>query len=147
MNPTTESKFVTRGSKVSIAYRLFVDGVQIAEAPLQSPLIFTLGNGEVFFRLETALYGLRVGEEKVITVEPIKAYGINNPNLVVKVEKSELPDSIPLIPEVVLKARDATGVTARGKIISVDGNSVTIDYNHPLAGKTLNIAVKILEIS
>lgn len=105
-----------------------------------------MGNGEVISGLESALLGMHVGDEKSVSIPTIRAYGESNPNLVARVEKADFTDTAVLIPGVILEARDDSGNTARGKIIAVKENSVTIDYNHPLAGKTLNFEIKVLDI-
>lgn len=146
MTDTPGNKFITRGSRVSLAYQLSVDGSQVSSATSKSPLVFTIGNGDVISGLESALYGMHINDEKSVSIPAIRAYGEPNPNLVARVEKRDFPDTAVLIPGVILEARDDTGNTARGKILAVESNSVTIDYNHPLAGKSLDFEIKVLDI-
>jgi FKBP-type peptidyl-prolyl cis-trans isomerase 2 len=123
-----------------------VDGVEIDSADSEHPLEFVQGKGEIISGLERELYGLHIGDSKHVQIEPIQAYGEYNPALLVNVPKSDLPASIPLFPGVILEVKGKKGNVAEGKIEHIDSDNVTLDFNHPLAGKTLNFEITILGI-
>lgn len=146
MNLNSSSRFISRGAHVKLAYKLTVDGYVVASKPKKDPLEFIQGNGEIISGLENALFGLRKSDRKTIKIQALQAYGEINPSLIVKINRSELPPGLPLLPGVILEARDATGNPAKGKILKVDEDQIIIDYNHPFAGKTLEFEIEVIDI-
>ncbi len=110
------------------------------------PFELTIGEGNFYMPVETALVGMQVGEIKTITINPDDAFGDYDPESVFTVQRSELPDEI--TPEVGL-ALEVTGddddlymVT----IVKVTDEEVSIDSNHPLAGEELTYEFELVEI-
>jgi len=143
---TQSTHLVTRNFVVKLCYKLSVDGVEIDSADSEHPLEFVQGKGEIISGLERELYGLHMGDSKRVKIEPVHAYGEYNQALLVIVPKSDLPSSIPLFPGVILEVKDKKGNVAKGKIKQVDSDDVKLDFNHPLAGKTLFFEITILDI-
>ena len=112
-----------------------------------SPLIFEVGGHEVVPGFEKAMLGMKNGEEKNMTLKPEEAYGNPDPSLKKKIPRDKLPKE----PEpkegmlVALTSPDGNYIPAR--IDMVAKTEVTLDLNHPLAGKTLKFKVKIVGVN
>ncbi len=137
---------IKNGSKVSIHYTLTVDDHVVDSSQGNDPLIYTQGGGDIIPGLEEQLTGLNKGDKKTVTVSPEKGYGEPNPNAVQTVAKTAFQDSKEL------KARDVvTGHMGDQRfqaiIIAVDNDNVTLDLNHPLAGKTLEFAIEVIDVA
>jgi FKBP-type peptidyl-prolyl cis-trans isomerase 2 len=109
------------------------------------PLPVIVGEGLVIKGLDEALEGKKVGEEFEVEIPPEKAFGPRDPKLLITVTESDLL-RLGVRPEVgkTVRIPTARGVLT-GRIVTISGGRVTIDFNHPLAGKTLVYKVKIVE--
>ncbi len=96
--------------------------------------------------LETALYGLKAGDKKHVSVPAVDGYGEYDPEAIVDVVRSEFPPEIPLKPGVELEVSDEDGDVQFATIVSLTKSHVKLDFNHPLAGKTLEFDVTINEL-
>lgn len=137
---------IANGKQVAFEYTLTVDGKVIDSSKGKAPLTYTHGQGNMLPGLAKQLEGLRVGEEKTIVLPPEEAYGAVDPTAVREVPKASLPPTI--TPEVGmnLKTSDPEGREYVVRVAEVKKDSVMVDFNHPLAGKTLNFQVKVLSI-
>jgi len=105
------------------------------------PIPVVVGFGMVVKGLDEALLGMNVGEEKVIEIPPEKAFGYRNENLVKTFNLSDFKKQ-----DVEVKPGEYVNINGiLGKVISVSGGRVMVDFNHPLAGKTLVYNVKIIK--
>jgi len=98
-----------------------------------SPLEFTVGAGQMIAGFDNAVVGMKVGEEKTVTLKPSEAYGEANPQNTVTVNKSEIGGGGDLGVGTQLSASNGMA----GVVTAIENDSVTVDFNHPLAGKTL----------
>lgn len=111
-----------------------------------TPLEFQIGANQVIPGFENAMVGMKVGEEKDVKLSVADAYGEYNPQMVRKVPKAQLPkDQEPKV-GMILMVGLPNGMQVPVKIVAVDAESVSIDLNHPLAGKALNFKIKVVEI-
>jgi len=110
------------------------------------PLEFEVGKGQVIKGFDDAVLGMGEGEEKEFSITPSDAYGEHDPTLVQKVPIEIFPQDAKLAPGLLFEAGLPTGEKVPAMIAAVDGNTVSVDLNHPLAGKTLNFKIKIKEI-
>jgi FKBP-type peptidyl-prolyl cis-trans isomerase 2 len=114
----------------------------------REPLKLTLGAGQVIPGFEKAVLGMRVGEKKTFTIPSSEAYGPHRDDLVTEVPLGQLPDTIYVCPQVQqrlqLTAKDGAivGVT----VTKVTDSAITIDANHPLAGKDLTFEIELVKI-
>lgn len=106
------------------------------------PMWARIGVGEIIPGLDEALIGMEKGEKKTVTVPPEKAYGMPNPELIIKVPAEEFTKA-GLEPQEGLYVMTDSGIA---KILKVEESMVSLDFNHPLAGKTLIFEVEIMEI-
>ncbi len=117
------------------------DGDVIDVVKEDSPLLVILGVGDLIKGLEEALEGMKEGEEKEIEVPPEKGYGERSKDLVVLIPEKEFRQrGIKPYPGLPIEADGRTG-----RVISVSSGRVQVDFNHPLAGKTLQYKVKVLK--
>ncbi len=114
-------------------------------SPPDKPLVYLHGCGNLVLGLEKGLKGMKLGEKETITVYPEEAYGEIDPSLKLKANKSQFPPEIKLEKDRILE-REEQGVKQRFLIVAVDGDTVYMDGNHPMAGKTLHYSVEIVSI-
>lgn len=106
------------------------------------PLGVNVGVGEIIPGLDEALIGMEIGEKKTITIPPEKGYGMPNPELIIEVPITEF-SNVGIEPIQGMYVMTDSGIA---KITKVGEENVTLDFNHPLAGKTLIFEVKIVDI-
>ena len=135
------------GDTVQVNYTgKLADGTVFDSSIGREPLEFTLGAGQVIPGFEEAVFGMKVGEKKTVTIPVDEAYGPYRDELVAEVSREKLPAD--LTPEVgqQLAVKRSDGATGIVTIISVSDNTVTIDANHPLAGKDLTFEIELVKI-
>jgi FKBP-type peptidyl-prolyl cis-trans isomerase 2 len=111
------------------------------------PLEFTVGAGTMIPGFENAVISMKLGEKKTITIPSDKAYGPYRDDMVLVIERDKLPEG--LNPEVGqrLQMQSSDGRVIMVVITEVSATTVTIDANHPLAGKDLTFEIELLEIN
>ncbi len=122
------------------------DGTIFDASPEDSPLMFIIGRQEVIKGFEAATIGMAQGETKTVVVEPDQAYGESDPALIEEVKRSELPDNLELVEGGQLEVTQGDGRVLRLMINKVTDETVTLDANHPLAGKPLTFVIEMLHI-
>ena len=130
---------------VSMAYVLRLeDGHEIDRSEPGEPLEFLQGNGQIIPGLESALYGMAVGEEKLVIVSPAEGYGEYNPENVVIIPRSAFPPAMKVaVGETVYLQEDGTVEQRVAFIDEVGDESVKVNLNHPLAGETMVFEITI----
>lgn len=136
---------IKNGSKVSLRYKLTVDGKVVDSSEGRGPLLFEQGKGQVIQGLEDELIGLSIGDKKSITIPPEKAYGQHNQEGIKKVERAAFQNADELEVGGVVSGQ-AGASRFQATIIELTDKEVTIDLNHPLAGKTLNFDVEVVDV-
>lgn len=139
---------VKNGDKVRVEYTGKLDDGSIFDTSENhgQPLEFEVGSGHVIKGFDSAVLGMNVGDEKEFRILPAEAYGQHDPTLVQKVAREIFPQDAELVPGLVFEAGLPTGQRVPAMIAAVDDGTVTVDLNHPLAGKTLSFKIKIREI-
>lgn len=134
------------GDKVKVHYTgTLDDGRAFDSSRGRDPLMVHLGAGELIIGFEKALFGMEVGEVKQVKISPNEAYGDYSLELVKSVDRKFLPPHIHPVKGMQLQLgenEDMTIVT----ITEVDEQKITLDANHPLAGKPLNFEIELVEI-
>ncbi len=122
------------------------DDTQFDSSSEGTPLEFAIGGGQVLPGFENAVEGMSVGESKSVRIEADDGYGLRHEQLIQEVPKSALPDD--LTPELgmQLQASDPEGRVTNLTVTEVGDESITVDANHPLAGKALNFDIELVEI-
>lgn len=137
------------GNKVKVEYvgKLGDGSVFDSSEDHGKPLEFEVGSGQVIKGFDDAILGMNEGDEKEFTIQPAEAYGQHDPTLVQKVPREVFPQEADLTAGLLFEAGLPTGEKVPAMITAVDEAIVTVDLNHPLAGKTLNFKIKLKEIS
>ena len=131
---------------VSMAYQLTVDGNVEEAYDDGNPIVFLYGHDNIISGLENAMQGMKVGDSKNVTVAPKDAYGEVVDEAIIDVPSEQFPDDIPLKIGTILEVKDENGNPLTAYITEVAEESVTLDFNHPMAGKTLDFMIKILDL-
>ena len=132
---------------VSMDYTLRLDDEEIIDSSAgREPLEFLQGHGQIIPGLEQALYGMVVGEEKKVVIEPHDGYGERDSNAVQEIPRESFPADVELEPGLALELRDSSGQPLVAFIADVRPDSVLLDLNHPLAGETLHFYVSIADL-
>ncbi len=140
------NKTVQDGSVVSLEYTLSDDKGKVIESNKgKQPLVYTQGKHQIIPGLEKNLAGMKVNDQKKVRVKPEDAYGPVDPKRVQEVPKEKLPPEA-LKVGTVLVARGPQGQEMPVKVREIKDKTVVVDLNHPLAGKTLNFDVKVLDV-
>ena len=123
------------------------DGTVFDTSVERDPLEFTIGEGRLIPGFENAIIGLEEGDSKQINIAAGDAYGEYREELVADIERKQLPDDIEPQVGMVLQAKTESGELTNVMIKGVEGDAVTLDGNHPLAGQELNFDLKLVEVS
>lgn len=123
------------------------DGTVFDSSAGRDPLSFTLGSGQVIAGFDAAVLGMAVGESRTTVIPPEEGYGTHQAELEIEVPHENLPEGY--TPEVggQLQMTTAQGQPVPVRITEVGDTSVTLDANHPLAGKVLTFDIELVSIS
>jgi FKBP-type peptidyl-prolyl cis-trans isomerase SlyD len=137
---------ITDGSVVKFEYTVSDESGEVLQSNKgKEPVTYIHGQHEIIAGLEEGLSEMDINEEKSIRVTPEQAYGEVDPKGFKEVPKSDLPVSDPQV-GTPLNARGPRGEEVLIHISEVKPDTVILDFNHPLAGKTLQFDVKVLDI-
>ncbi len=139
---------VKTGDTVRIHYTgTLNDGTTFDSSAGRDPLEFQVGSGQIIPGLDKAMPGMAVGEKKTVEVPAEEAYGPVHAEARQAVPRSDIPDDIPLDLGTPLQMQTPTGQVVQVTVVEVTDTEVTLDANHPLAGKDLTFAVELVEIA
>jgi len=141
-------KVVEKGDTVSVFYTGKFENGEVFDSNVgKEPFTFTVGAGQVIPGFDKAVLGMKLGEEKTVTITPEEGYGERDERYVFQYPLDKFPEDI----KKNLKVGETLYMnTEQGpipvKVIAIEGATVTIDANHPLAGKTLVFDIKVVDI-
>jgi len=133
--------------EVGLEYTLTVNGNVVDSTKDRDAFHYLHGHNQILPGLEHALAGLHVGDTKEVTVSPEEGYGPVDPAAFVELPKPQLPKEVTPTVGMVLRGMNPDGKSFRATISAVKDQSVMLDLNHPLAGKTLTFNVKVTDIT
>ena len=141
---------VLKDNVVAVSYELHGEGELADKATADAPLQYIHGSGMLLPKFEAALEGKEPGEGFAFTLSPEEGYGTHNPALLVKLPLSAFMLDGKVMTEFLVVGRtlpmlNNAGQVVQGTIKAVDADSVTMDFNHPMAGKTLNFKGRVIE--
>jgi len=137
---------IKNGSVVSMEYVLADEAGQVMDSNKgQEPMVYTQGAGQIIPGLERELNGLKAGDEKKVQVKPADGYGPVDPAAFQEVPKEMLPPEA-LKVGTLLTARSPQGQPMPVRIHEIRQTTVIVDFNHPMAGKTLFFDIKIIAV-
>jgi peptidylprolyl isomerase len=125
----------------------FTDGAVFDSSIDRDPFEFTIGQGMVIPGLENGIVGMNEGESKTLSISAEEAYGIHREDLLTVIGRSQLPANIDLKIGMALQARSPDGEVTNMIVRDMNDENVTLDFNHPLAGKELIFEVNLVKIS
>jgi FKBP-type peptidyl-prolyl cis-trans isomerase 2 len=136
------------GSKVKVHYiGKFKDGKEFDNSvKRETPLEFTIGDGKVLRDFENTVRNMGIGDKKTVDISSDNAYGDYKPEAEIKVDRKDFPEEFRFIIDERIQGNTKSGKAASATIIEVTKKQVTLDMNHPLAGKDLNFEIELLEI-
>jgi len=138
---------VKTGDKVAIHYTgTLDDGTTFDSSEGREPLEFEVGSGMIIPGLDVALPGMEVGEKKVVKIDAKDAYGPINPEMRQAIPREGIPADIPLQVGVQLQMQTPDGQAMPVTVVDLDDATVTLDANHPLAGKDLQFDFEVVRI-
>ncbi len=120
------------------------DGTEFDSSAGRDPLEIQIGSKQIIPGLEDALVGMAEGEAKSVTLQPDDAYGPHDPQFIQVVARDRIPPEIDLQVGTLLQATDGGGNQMRVQVVEVNDSEVTLDANHPLAGKALTFALTLV---
>jgi FKBP-type peptidyl-prolyl cis-trans isomerase SlyD len=138
---------IAKDRVVSIEYKLHLgDGNLIDESDPGDPLVYLHGYEEIVPGLEKALEGKKTGDSLKVQVSPEEGYGEVDPDGVEEVPRDEFPPDMELEEGGIVTATDEDGDDVEFLVKKLNEKTVVVDFNHPLAGKTLHFEVTVREV-
>jgi len=139
---------IKKGSRIKIFYTgKLKDGTVFESNVGDSPLEFTVGKGKVIKGFENAVLGMKAGETKTVTIKPADAYGPKDQSLIWVLEDKDFSEGAILELGKEVSFKHADGHIEEGRITDIQGGEITVDGNHPLAGRNLTFEIKIVSVS
>lgn len=139
---------VQNGQTVSVHYRgTLDDGTEFDSSHVrEEALSFQVGAGQMIAGFDSALSGMIVGETKKIRLEPNEAYGEVNPAAIQTFPRTTFPENFEFELGGQVSGHNQSGQVVNGKISEIGDESVTLDFNHVMAGKALNFEIELMSI-
>lgn len=141
---------IKKGSKIKVDYEGRLENGEVFDSSQHGdhshPLEFEVGSGQVIKGFDEAVIGMNVGDEKEFTIPSKEAYGEHDSNAIRSFPREMFP-SEELKEGVTLMLSTPEGQQFPAKVIKIEKDKISMDFNHPLAGKTLIFKIKILEIN
>lgn len=144
----TESLVIGNDSEVILHFDLKLEDGSAADSTRvnNKPAKLVMGDGSLTPNFEACLVGLKKGDKKAFTLEANDAFGEPNPNNMHYMDRSRFGADLKIEEGMILAFAQPDGSEIPGIIRSVAGDSVTVDFNHPLAGQTVIFDVEILDV-
>jgi len=136
------------GSKVKVHYKgTFDDGTEFDNSKNRGePIAFEVGSGQLITGFDIAVRDMTVGESKNVSITPENGYGERNLEAIRTMPMSSFPEGFNPENGVAVYGKDDLGKEVMAMIESFDSDSVTLDFNHPMAGKNLNFEIELVEV-
>jgi len=140
------SKLIGPGKSVTLHFAIKLEDGQIIDSNFSAePATFTVGDGNLLEGFEQALYGLEEGAKQTLKILPENGFGMPNPSNIQNLPRSQF-DGMELEQGLVISFSDPGNGELPGVIAEFDEKMVSVDFNHPLAGKKLDFEVEILKV-
>ena len=142
----TELK-VGENTKITLHFSLKLEDGTVVDSTFDSePAILLFGDGNLPEGFESFLVGMKKGEEGLFEVTPEKAFGQRNPNNIQRMPRNNFDADMALEEGLVVSFADANKNELPGVVTSFNAEHVEVDFNHPLAGRTLSFQVHIVNL-
>ncbi len=139
--------FIAPDRRVTLHFALKLENGDIIDSTFdKAPATFTIGDGSLLPGFERKLFGLRKGSREQFHLLPEDAFGQPNPNNVQRFKRDQFDPALELHKGLVISFADASKAELPGVVSEFDAQHVVVDFNHPLAGKTIMFDVEIVEV-
>ena len=139
---------VQPGNRVTLHYSMILeDGTEAVSTFGDEPVELVIGDGTLAPGLEQVLIGLAAGEKRAMTLEPGQAFGRRDEAKIHRMAASTFDPAMELVPGLVVAFETPAGDELAGTMLAVEGDEVTVDFNHPLCGRSVTFTVEILEVA
>jgi len=141
------AKYAGDGDTVSVHYTgTLADGTEFDSSRDRDPLRFTLGAGQMIPGFEDAVYAMKVGETKTVTIPAAQAYGEREEDLIIEMDRDQLAgDTDPQVGQTV-GITYTNGQQGTATVTEVTETTITLDANLPLAGEDLTFEIKLVKV-
>ncbi|OGO17739.1 MAG: hypothetical protein A2Z02_00110 [Chloroflexi bacterium RBG_16_48_7] len=144
---TGDSRQVKNGDIIQVNYTgTLQDGTKFDTSIGRGAFEFAVGKHQVIEGFETGVIGMKVGEKKVVKILAEQAYGQYRKDLVITTLKKDFKAGVNLTVGTVVNSVDQNGNPFQATVIKIEGDTVTVDANHPLAGKDLTFEIELVKI-
>lgn len=139
---------VKDGDTVKVHYTgTLEDGAVFDTSQEREPLEFTIGRGQIIPGFEKAVIGMDEGDSATVDIPSDKAYGAVREDLIISVPKDQLPDEVEPQIGMQLQVNQPDGKPIPVRITEIEETELTLDANHPLAGKDLTFEIELVEVA
>jgi FKBP-type peptidyl-prolyl cis-trans isomerase SlpA len=141
----TETR-INHDTQVTLHFTLKLPGGEVIDTTTdKSPATFTVGDGSLLPGFEHSIFGLKAGDKRSFQVEPERGFGPGYPQNIQSVSRDQF-NEMELEPGLLVIFRDAAGGEMPGVVKTIHDTTVDVDFNHPLAGKTITFDVEIIDV-
>lgn len=135
------------GKRITLHFALtLTDGSEVESTFSGPPATLVFGDGNLPAGFEACLVGLKTGEQREFRLAPEQAFGEPNPDNVLRYPRYQFPADLPLEEGLMMTFSDSAGNEQAGVVLSMDRQTVEVDFNHPLAGRELLFRVEIIAV-
>lgn len=139
---------ISAGTQVKLHFALLLeDGATVDSTFDKQPATLHIGDGNLPENFEKLIHGLEAGDEQTFTLPPEQAFGQHNPSNIQRLPSNSFDNLDSLQQGMIIGFTDKAGNELPGLITAMDTQRVTVDFNHPLAGRTLTFKVQILDVN
>jgi len=141
-------KTVINGNAVKLHYKGTLSNGEVFDSSHDrgETMSVLVGQGQLIKGFESALLGMAEGETKTINLTSEEAYGPVLDQAIITVPKAAFPEDFLFEEGVTVQGANQSGSPVLAKIVDFNSESVTLDHNHPLAGKDINFEIEMVEI-
>jgi FKBP-type peptidyl-prolyl cis-trans isomerase SlpA len=145
-DPLIQELRIGPDKEVTLHFALKLDNGDVVDSTFdKKPATFKVGDGNLLPGFEQAIYGLKAGDKRSLSISPEQGFGQGNPQNIQVMPRSQFQD-MELSEGLLVIFNDAANAELPGVVKAFDDSQVTIDFNHPLAGKALSFDVEIIEV-
>ncbi|MDK9757129.1 FKBP-type peptidyl-prolyl cis-trans isomerase [Vibrio sp. D173a] len=139
---------INQDSAVTLHFTIKMQDGSVADSThnMGKPAKFVMGDGSLSENFEQCLLGLQVGEEKAIELKAADAFGMPNPDHIHHMDRTKFVGEVEVEVGTIMAFSGPDGMEIPGIITEIAGDSVTVDFNHPLAGQDVTFEVEILSV-
>jgi len=137
---------VSQGKEVALEFTVKLEDNQVVATTVgRKPISYTQGTKQIIPGVESAVEGMTIGQAKQVVVAPTDGFGERDPNAIQEIPKEKVPSDVQVGTQ--LHWKGPVGEEAHPTVAEIKDSTVVLDFNHPLAGKTLVVDLKVVNIT